>query len=341
MPTGERGAPIPAALARHIAAVVAPRLDGVPGWSERELVARVSPRPVGGLTVWRTPLAGALAAVTGEGSAVWADRIREAAEQLPAVEATEQRGGAVDVRLRVQRIADLLPLTRDGCRLWHGPPGRVTVQRGEGERPALDRAGVFVEAVRGVAAATGDGFVSTSGGPAAGVRVAGPSVSREVAFGPVMVAADDPRVPSPLLVDARPTTPVRVALLLAKPGAPVRLEPAKLLARTDTNPGFMLVHTALALAEEGDCGSGARVGDHGVESLIVALASYPFVVEKGASTADPAVVLRLLLDIAGRCVRLRAGGARAAEGDDDLRRSAATVLAHGIEALGMRLPARV
>lgn len=329
-----------------MATELAPRLADVPGWDERTLVTCVSARPVGGVEVWRIPLAAALAAATGESAQQWAARIEESVARL-GLEHTRV-GTAVDVRLGEYEW--LLPLADDDMCLWQGRPGSVVVRSFSGAdhrhtgRAGLvehvERALVFTDAVMGLARAAGDAATREFGEQPGAVAVTGPVESRWVAFGPVSVVGDRPET---LWVSPEePSTPVRAALLAARASTPVELDTERLLTRTSANPGFLLVHTALMAAAraatEPDCPAQASVRDDGAESLIVGLASYPFVVEKGLATADPGMVLRHLLTVASRCARLGAGGS---EPRRHLWQSAAAVLAHGIEALGMRVPSRI
>ncbi|MDO5699799.1 MAG: hypothetical protein Q4G51_17685 [Dermatophilus congolensis] len=384
MPPSDASVLGPAGLARGIVASLAPRLAGVPGWSERELVGRVSPRPVEGIAVWRIPVAAPLASATGDDPAAWAARVRDAAGTLPGVDSAWLHGGAVDVRLSEPMAA--LPLTAHDCRLWHGASGEVRVRSAPVPLPNEThydqgrhlRASVLADAIVALATAAGDTATRVTepepgGHDAAGpdtfgrterterteptdrigrISVDGPVVSRDIKVGPVRFVAGESAA-DPVAVGA-PSTPVRAALLAAAPNASIDLDHRALLARVPANAGFLLVHTALALRasparDEGpglarmpgggpDSGAPASVRDDGREPLLVALASYPFVVEKGVVGADPGVVLRHLLTVAGRSVALCGGGD---EADALLRQSAATVLVHGIEALGMRLPTRI
>lgn len=376
-------APTPAALARRLAASLGPRVFDATAWNERELLARVSPRPVGGVEVWRLPVAGAIAAAAGEPAPYWAEAVRSCLAGMPGVRETSVRDGAVLVRRAVDDPTEVLPRSLEDCRLWWGAPEHRTITPtryrragdraagggetdggeagGNGSASGIDRVGLLAEALAAVAEAAGDHAVVESA-PAGDLHGAATDLAGRVQVNNGTEIADIAvaRVRVTPLESVSSTerglgaSPVRVSLLAAPPATEVVLHPRDLLARTPSNPAFLLAHTAHTAhtmgavcdaapapgAHRPDSPHPVTVRDDGTRSLFVALAAYPFVVEKAARTADPGVLLRHLLTIARAAARLRLGGAvrhrdEAGVADAATARSTALVLRHGMEALAL------
>lgn len=314
---------------------VAALLTDFSPWPQRELQLRVSFRPVGGHSVWRSPLPGVLAARGGPSDVV--ARVTAAMRDLPVTVGTGPPG-TLQIAPTVRHAGWRLPYTPGDMRLWRGDPARVEVGR---PREAGLRGVVLAEAVTALARAVGDIadetelpgrdlVVRRDAGEirrwVADLRRSAPSEARQDVVG---AQAGEASCAIGLEREVG-RTPLRAAVLLASPAEPLTVTSEHLRRRVPTQAGFALAHGALTARRTAadDAGYAHREPS---PRLVAALMAYPFVLGKAAMRADPGMVLRHLLAVAER--------APAAFGP--VAASAAAVLTHGMGALGLHLPSRI
>lgn len=93
------------------------------GLTEREVLRRVSLRPVRGVTVWRTPVLAAL----GSEERYWR-AVRLALSEVPQVEQVERHGASVDITWRNPRES-VPPRTAADLQLWTGAADHLRIVR--------------------------------------------------------------------------------------------------------------------------------------------------------------------------------------------------------------------
>lgn len=313
---------------------------------EREVLRRVALRPIEGVRVWRTPVVAAVAGRTDP--APWLQAVQRVLEEVPHVAAVERRGATLDITL-ADPGAVVPPQAVVDTRLWAGAPDRLVVTVPPADEPHAsparepDRARLAGEMLAAMVRACGD-QVETRIGETGQVTLARSDdapqptqLTRRVAPGVVTGLTGPVGSISPAHGAAVPhpevgATPVSIAWLSVPLQQPVRVPAAALWSRGEDNAGFVLAH-ALQLAR----GAAERGASGGSQALLIALAAYPFVLEKAAVAAEPHLLVRHLVRCA-RAVRMSvwqpgAGPVPAT--------AAAAVLGAGMEACGLRAPSRI